>query len=126
MVVSMKAISGSVYAGHCTARGRITIHNKHAPARRISDAAMETSAAAALSNVRAKIQDSRLFRMVRILLDHMEFHDSFALLKWKIESVTLAPLLTPEDTKKQGLETVHWTQLFHACGNICEYLTLFY
>jgi hypothetical protein len=29
----------------------------------------------------------------------MEFHDSFALLKWKIESVTLAPLLTPEDTK---------------------------
>jgi len=36
----------------------------------------------------------------------MEFHDSFALLKWKIESVTLAPLLTPEDTKKQGLETV--------------------
>jgi hypothetical protein len=61
-----------------------------------------------------------------MLLDRMEFHDSFALLKWKIESVTLAPLLTPEDTKKQGLETVHWTQLFHACGNICEYLTLFY
>ena len=31
----------------------------------------------------------------------MEFHDSFALLKWKIESVTLAPLLTPEDTKSR-------------------------
>jgi len=29
----------------------------------------------------------------------MNFQDSFALLKWKIESVTLAPLLTPEDTK---------------------------
>ena len=55
----------------------------------------------------------------------MEFHDSFALLKWKIESVTLAPLLTPEDTKKQGLVTVRWTQLFHACGNICEYHTFF-
>jgi hypothetical protein len=35
-----------------------------------------------------------------ILLDRNEIHDSFALLKWKIESVTLAPLLTPEDTKK--------------------------
>jgi len=31
----------------------------------------------------------------------MHFHDSFALLKWKIESVTLAPLLTPEDTKSR-------------------------
>ena len=42
----------------------------------------------------------------------MEFHDSFALLKWKIESVTLAPLLTPEDTKKQGLETVWFRHSF--------------
>jgi hypothetical protein len=42
----------------------------------------------------------------------MEFHDSFALLKWKIESVTLAPLLTPEDTKKQGLETVRLDTAF--------------
>jgi len=34
----------------------------------------------------------------------MEFQDSFALLKWKIESVTLAPLLTPEDTKSRETE----------------------
>lgn len=34
----------------------------------------------------------------------MKFHDSFALLKWKIESVTLAPLLTPEDTKSRESE----------------------
>jgi hypothetical protein len=60
----MKATSGSVYAGICTGRGRITIHNKHATASRISDAAMETSAAAALSNVRVKIHDSRGLRMV--------------------------------------------------------------
>jgi hypothetical protein len=36
----------------------------------------------------------------------MKFHDSFALLKWKIESVTLAPLLTPEDTKSRDSEQV--------------------
>src|SRR6185436_10912823 len=39
------------------------------------------------------------FAWLWILLDRMNFQDSFALLKWKIESVTLAPLLTPEDTK---------------------------
>jgi len=46
----------------------------------------------------------------------MEFHDSFALLKWKIESVTLAPLLTPEDTKSRDSKQFVWTQLFHARG----------
>jgi hypothetical protein len=56
----------------------------------------------------------------------MKFHDSFALLKWKIESVTLAPLLTPEDTKSREMKTVRWTQLFRACGKTCDYLTLFY
>jgi len=54
----------------------------------------------------------------------MQFNDSFAVLKWKIESVTLAPLLTPEDTKSRK-RNVRWTQLFHACGKSCEYLTLF-
>jgi hypothetical protein len=34
----------------------------------------------------------------------MKIKDSFALLKWKIESVTLAPLLTPEDTKSRESE----------------------
>jgi len=34
-----------------------------------------------------------------ILLDSSGIELAFALLKWKIESVTLAPLLTPEDTK---------------------------
>jgi hypothetical protein len=50
-----------------------------------------------------------------ILLDRIEFHDSFALLKWKIESVTLAPLLTPEDTKSRDSKQFVG-QLFHARG----------
>ena len=39
-----------------------------------------------------------------ILLDSTGYPDTFALLKWKIESVTLAPLLTPEDTKSTESE----------------------
>jgi len=54
----------------------------------------------------------------------MDFEDSFALLKWKIESVTLAPLLTPEDTKSRKRSS-SLDRLFHACGKACEYLTLF-
>jgi len=55
----------------------------------------------------------------------MHSSDSFALLKWKIESVTLAPLLTPEDTKSRESEQFIWTQLFHARGKPCEYLVFF-
>src|SRR5947207_548245 len=59
-----------------------------------------------------------------MLLDRNKFQDIFALLKWNFESVTLAPLLTPEDTKKPKRSS-SLDATFHNCGKVCEYLTPF-